>query len=79
MGFAERPAVFKNTQLKTSYLLSSNAGPDSTHSTWTCKTQMREITLRLLSILGWFILTVTWSWALSMCKKGTHVWGWWGY
>jgi len=26
MGFAKRPADFENTQLKRSYLLSSNAG-----------------------------------------------------
>jgi len=30
MEFAERQTDFENTQLKTSYLLSSNAGPDST-------------------------------------------------
>jgi len=31
MGFAKRPADFENTQLKRSYILSSNTGPDSTH------------------------------------------------
>jgi len=33
MGFAKRLADFENTQIKRSYLLSSKAGSDSTHST----------------------------------------------
>jgi len=73
MRLAKRLADLENTQLKRSYLLSSNAGPDSTHS----KNMDAPSYTYSLSVLGQLALTVNLSWALSMHMKWSSAW--WGW